>query len=185
VLSLAEHHEDLTLRPLTVADQSRVAAFVDGLPADSRPLRYFSSQRPERMAAFWSDPAQGTDRYGLVATTPDGEIVAHAAYARLYGPRAELSLALAPGADHVALANELIAELARVASENGIRSFLACGPGSSAYHVAPFVNGARRDRDVDGWAVIEFPTALRVSARDTRDALADGVGSLLLELVSE
>lgn len=148
----------MILRALRAADESAVAAFTESLPADERPLRFFSGVHDERLAAFWADPAQGTDHYGLIGETRAGAIVGHTSYLRLYGPRAEIALNLHASVERrVALAVELISELARVASENGIRHFVAaCRPGNEDI-LGAFVGGAEEASRVGDLLVVDFP----------------------------
>jgi hypothetical protein len=148
------------LRALTAADEDAVTAFTASLPADGRPLRYFSGAHDERLAAFWADPAQGTDHYGLIAESTAGRIIAHAAYLRLYGPRAEIALDLEASAERVALAIVLISDLARVANDNGIRHFVAAGPPGSEDILDAFVDGSTSTSRVGDLQVVNFPIAV-------------------------
>ncbi|MGD0198206.1 MAG: GNAT family N-acetyltransferase [Solirubrobacteraceae bacterium] len=151
--------DGITLRPTGVADAQAVGEFLVTLAPGARPLCFFSQSSESRIADYWAKPDDAVDHFGLVAVDAAGAVVAHGAYIRMYGPRAELALDIAEGVDRGALGSLLVGRLAEVARHNGIRSFVAVGPVSNTEVIALFSSGADVPEDRRSWSVIEFPTS--------------------------
>ena len=160
----------VSVRPVTLDDLERIDELRAGVSEAGHPLRFFSDARVAHADAYRRSPDSGIDHYGLLAQAPDGTVLAHAAYMRLWGPRAELSLEIADGAERLELAARLVGELAWVAQRNGIRRFVAAGPTSNADIVELFGHAGGLGRG--GWAVLAFPTAACLSLGGRRPALA-------------
>jgi len=118
-------------------------------------MRVFAQAGAKRIDEYWRAPQAPIDHFGLVAEEPSGRIVGHAAYIRLYGPRAELAIDLAEDVDRPALAAQLIARLGQVARANGILRFVATGPLSYSELPAVLFGGLGVTGGAPG-AVIEF-----------------------------
>jgi hypothetical protein len=146
-----------SVRTMTAGDAGAVQEFLAGLPAEGRPLCFFEQTSPERIASYWRTPDHGRDHCGLLAESSTGAIVAHAAYIRLYGPRAEVALDLDGDLDRPAVAAELMGRLAELARANGIRRFVTTGPVGHR-ELAALVFGGRPAFDDATRAVIEFET---------------------------
>jgi L-amino acid N-acyltransferase YncA len=119
----------VTLRPATARDEPALRAFLAGLSAEARRLRFFSGAADTDAAAHWA-AVVSPDRYGLVAHDRTGAIVAHATYIQLNAPRGEPTRAevAVEVADHLhgrGLATILIERLAAVAQARGVARFVA------------------------------------------------------------
>ncbi len=148
---------EVVVRDATGADARPLAEFLAALAPGTRPLGFFDQAGATRINAYWDSPGRSVDHFGVVAEDPTGEIVAHGAYIRLYGPRAELVLDLAQAVDSPALAIRLIERLSEVARANGIRRFITTGPIGYGDLAAIFFGG-RTDAGGSTRAVIEFGT---------------------------
>jgi hypothetical protein len=165
--------EGISIRVVLPDDRRALSDFRLAVTPDARPLRFFSDASASRLNGYLQTPSDGVDHFGVLAQTSDGRIVAHAAYIRLYGPRAELELELGDNTDRIALATALVRELARVARSRGIRRFVTAGPASNTDVVAQFREGVESPHpNADGWSVIEFPTAPAREAAEGADPLA-------------
>jgi len=115
----------LHVRPVTAQDGPELLAFLRGLSPESISLRFFGQANLEQ-AAHWAVDVDYADRFGLVATTgPERSIVAHAAYIRAEGERAEVAFAVADAWQEHGIATILLAHLATAAEEHGIDVFVA------------------------------------------------------------
>jgi hypothetical protein len=100
------------------ADAPRLRRFLDALAPHSRHLRFLDQAGDSAIATDRATQPAGSDAGGVVIQV-DGEVVAHGAFARLYGPRAEVSLQINP--DYRAVAGPLLlGELAKLAQAAGI-----------------------------------------------------------------
>jgi hypothetical protein len=166
-MSARQPSHEITVRSVDPDDVPKLGAFIAALGPGLRPLRFFSAAHPARLERYWAAPdAAASDHHGVLAQASDGRIIGHAAYLRLYGPRAELALELDDGGDQATIAQRLLRSLAQVASEHGIRHFVASGPAGVNGLLAPFIDGAGSGTrcssgSADGWSVLEFPTATR------------------------
>jgi hypothetical protein len=149
----------VTVRGAVAGDVPAIREFLAGLAGGSNPPRSFTQASEPRVAAYWATPDDATDHCGLVATIAD-RIVGHAAYVRLYGPRAELAVDLADRLDRAEIGARLVAGLGRVARENGITRFVAVGPVTSGGITYLFVAHPEVADEASGWSVVEFPIEL-------------------------
>jgi hypothetical protein len=138
------------LRGVRAGDVPALKRFIAALPRAS-----FSHASERHVASYWADPDRPTDHSGLLAAELDGHLVGHAAYIRLYGPRAEAVLQLAERTDKPALAAAMIAALSELADANGIHRFVVSAQLGSL--LAEFLNG--RLAVPSGATAIEFATA--------------------------
>jgi acetyl coenzyme A synthetase (ADP forming)-like protein len=115
----------LHVRPVTVADRPAIEAFLHALSPESIGFRFFG-QIDLDWVANWSTDVDYADRYALVATTGGEErIVAHAAYIRTGGDRAEVAFTVADAWQGQGIATIMLAHLAAAAEEHGIAVFVA------------------------------------------------------------
>jgi acyl-CoA synthetase (NDP forming)/GNAT superfamily N-acetyltransferase len=113
------------VRPVTIADEGALHAFLEGLSPDSRSFRFLSLGVDLRRAARDAARAEPPDRYGLVALGEDGTIVAHAMYVVDAPGRAEVAFAVADDLRGHGLGTVLLGLLAAEARRNGIERFVA------------------------------------------------------------
>lgn len=112
------------IRPLDADDETSLRAFLGGLCAEARRLRFFSGAVDVGTAAHHSvDTATG--RFGLVACDESGAIVGHAIYAPLEPERAEVAVEVADRLHGQGLGTVLVERLAIVAERRGIAYFVA------------------------------------------------------------
>jgi succinyl-CoA synthetase alpha subunit/RimJ/RimL family protein N-acetyltransferase len=113
------------VRPVRPEDEASLRAFLDGLSAESRWLRFFGGANVERQARRAAE-VDYADRYGVVATSgSDDGIVGHGEYVRLDPERAEVAFEIADRMQGYGLGTILLAHLATWAEQNGIRTFEA------------------------------------------------------------
>jgi GNAT superfamily N-acetyltransferase len=114
----------VTLRPMTAADEPALRSFLAGLSPQARRLRFFSGAVDLTSAAHHAG-ATGAGRYGLIAHDEMGVLVAHALYIPLDHARAEVALEVADHLHDRGLGTLLIERLAAVAEQRGITHFVA------------------------------------------------------------
>jgi L-amino acid N-acyltransferase YncA len=125
------HHEaDVVLRdgstvhvqPVTAEDAVAVKVFFKGLSAKSIALRFFSSFPDLDRAVRWATEVDDQHRYGLLATSADGRVVAHAGWERdpAHPGRAEVAFAIADVMQHNGLGTILLGQLIEAADQAGI-----------------------------------------------------------------
>ena len=113
------------VRPVVADDLPALRTFLEALSADSRRLRFFTPAADLAAAARWAAEVDRHERDGLLATTGAGEIVGHAAWARLGADRAEVAFEVAETMRGRGLATILLAHLAFGARAQGITTFVA------------------------------------------------------------
>lgn len=118
---------------------------------------------PVDLALSEPGPAIG-ERTELVARAASGDVVGRAAYHRVYGPRAELSVAVDDGFWHRGLPSLLIGSLRERAATGGISTFLMTARASDLRLLALLYGdfGARCTRD---GAVVVIELACDMAAR--------------------
>ncbi len=115
----------LHIRPVSADDADAIKRFLDGLSPESIGFRFFGSPNLEWVAK-WSVDMDYCDRYALVASTgPSQAIVAHGAYMRLDGERAEVAFVVGDEWQGKGIATIMLAHLAAAAEEHGISRLLA------------------------------------------------------------
>jgi len=113
------------VRAVSTADEQAIAEFLQTLSLRPSAARFFAEAADVRRAAQAAHTADGVDYLGLLAIPADGRIVGHAAYIRLYGPCAEVAVALAEDHRQLGLATLLLARLAEIAEQHSIARFVA------------------------------------------------------------
>ncbi len=170
----------LHVRPVRGDDRAAMSHFLEELSPEALGLRFFGGVNLE-WVGDWSVEVDDAERYGLVATTgPEQRIVAHAAYVRTAGDRAEVAFMVSDDWQGLGIATIMLAHLAEVAEGQGIATF-----------TAEVLSHNRRMIDVfrdSGYAVsqraasdvieVEFPTSMsaevldRVEQREQTAAIA-------------
>lgn len=129
----------------------------------ARPIVWLHAAQP-------GDGAPGWDEHGAIAAEVDGHPVGHAAYARIYGPRAECSLDVDDAYWHEGLPQILLANLCSEAAAVGIRTFVVRARASDLRLLALLQEqfAARHARD-GAQLTIELPTAFAAASGWTTD----------------
>ncbi len=116
----------VSVRPVKEDDFDGLLALLEGMSPESRRLRFFSGAADLRGAARWAASADERHSVGLVATTGDPPaIVAHGAYERIDGDRAEVAFEVADALRGRGVGTILMAHLAGAARDQGISRFIA------------------------------------------------------------
>jgi L-amino acid N-acyltransferase YncA len=150
----------ISIRHVTERDEPTLLRFMQQLSLESRRLRFFSPACDLQEAARWAAGADGTDHIGIVAVDAGGQILGHAACARMYGARAEVAIEVDEAHRHQGLATILITRLAREAEEKQIRHFVAEVLPDNHEMLAVFNDGFDASRQFgDGEVNVEFPTS--------------------------
>ena len=114
----------VTVRPASALDEPLLLAFLEGLCADARRLRFFTAAADISFAAHLA-LAEGAERYGLIAENQAGRLVGHANYVALDESCAEVAVEVADDLHGRGLGTILIERLAAVAEGAGIARFVA------------------------------------------------------------
>lgn len=150
----------VSVRPVRPNDEPALRAFLETLSPSTRRLRFFSGAANLRAAAPWSASADGEDHFGLLALDATQRIVGHAAYVRMYGPRAEVAVEVADHLHHRGLGTRMVMWLAQVAERHGIRRFIAEVLAENSEMLAVFRDGfAPAQSRAAEIITIEFPTS--------------------------
>jgi acetate---CoA ligase (ADP-forming) len=113
------------VRPVRSSDTAQIRTFLEGISAESIGFRFFGAPDLNWVTA-WSVDVDYADRFALVAisgATPT--IIAHAAYVRTGGDRAEVAFLVADAWQRHGISTILLAHLASVAEQHGITTFTA------------------------------------------------------------
>jgi acetate---CoA ligase (ADP-forming) len=113
------------VRPVRATDLPALRRFMNGLSHEDRQMRWFTGAPDLDAATHWSAEVDRHRRDGVVATTGDGEIVGHAAWARLDATRAEVAFEVADAQQGHGLATILLAHVAFGAHAQGIETLVA------------------------------------------------------------
>ena len=110
------------MRPVRATDAPAVRAFFERLSPESTGLRFFSGFPNLDSAVSWATEVDDQRRYSLVATSGDGQVLAHAGWDRELGrpERAEVALAIADAMQGKGLGTILLGQLAEAADQAGI-----------------------------------------------------------------
>ena len=114
----------LHVRPVVAADAPAMRTFFEGLSLKSVGLRFFGVPNFD-WAAKWAVETDDAGRYALVATGPGHLIVAHGAYVRIDGGRAEVAFVVADAWQGHGIATIMLGQLAAAAQAHGITTFSA------------------------------------------------------------
>ncbi len=113
------------VRPVRSEDEAQIRVFLEALSPESIGFRFFGMPNLS-WATAWSVDVDYADRYALVAVTGEAkEIVAHAAYVRTGGERAEVAFVVADDWQGRGISTILLAHLAGVAERHNITTFTA------------------------------------------------------------
>jgi acetyl coenzyme A synthetase (ADP forming)-like protein len=115
------------VRPARPQDAAAVRAFFESLSPESTALRFFSAFPNLDPVVTWATEVDYRDRYSLVATVGEGQVLAHAGWQRdLQRPEmAEVALAIADRLHGMGLGTILLGQLAETADQAGIATFEA------------------------------------------------------------
>jgi acyl-CoA synthetase (NDP forming)/L-amino acid N-acyltransferase YncA len=113
------------VRPVRATDLPALRRFLRGLSREDRQMRWLTGAPDLDAATRWAASVDRRERDGVVATTGEGEIVGHAAWARLDATRAEVAFEVAGAQQRHGLATILLAHLAFGAHEQGIETLVA------------------------------------------------------------
>ncbi len=115
----------LHVRPVVAADAPAMRTFFEGLSLESIGLRFFGVPNVDWVTK-WAVETDEADRYSLVATAGPGHlIVAHGAYVRIDGERAEVAFVVADAWQGHGIATIMLGQLAAAAQAHGITAFSA------------------------------------------------------------
>lgn len=114
----------VTVREATTADEPALRTLLGGLCQETLRMRFFTGAVDVGTAAH-QEAALDEGRFGLVAYSPTGALVAHAFYAQLDSTRAELAVEVADHLHGRGLGTMLIERLAETAERRGITHFIA------------------------------------------------------------
>ena len=109
------------VRPVRATDAPAVRAFLEHMSPKSIALRFFSSFPDLDRAVRWATEVD-QHRYGLIATTADRRVVAHAGWEREpdHPERAEVAFAIADAMQHNGLGTILLGQLIEAAAQAGV-----------------------------------------------------------------
>ena len=141
------------VRPVRADDKPQIREFLEALSPESIGFRFFGAPSLTWVTK-WSLDVDYADRFALVAVSGDA-IIAHAAYIRTRGDRAEVAFLVADAWQGHGIATILLAHLASIAQLHGITTFTA--------EVLP-----HNHRMIDVFRESGFP----VDMRSTPDAIA-------------
>ena len=113
------------VRPVRDTDLPVLRRFLRGLSREDRYMRWFTGAPDLDAATRWSADVDRRERDGVIATTGDGEIVGHAAWARIDATHAEVAFEVADAQQGHGLATILLAHVAFGAREQGIETLVA------------------------------------------------------------
>jgi acetate---CoA ligase (ADP-forming) len=110
------------VRPVRAEDAAAVRVFYEALSPESTALRFFSGFPNLDMAVRWATEVDYDRRYGLVATSGDNHVVAHAGWERQPDrpDRAEVAFAIADRMQGQGLGTILLGQLAEAADHAGV-----------------------------------------------------------------
>lgn len=170
VTSLLERSVDVALRDgstvqvrsVTAADRDAIAAFLGAMSPDSLYFRG-CGQIDIDWLSDWAVDVDAEDRYGLVVTggLPPA-IVAHAGYVRIDERRAEVAFEVADALHGNGIGTLLLGQLATVAAQHGIDTFIASVMTSNLKMIDVFAHsGFPLTQRRDGSTIeVSFPTAI-------------------------
>jgi acetyl coenzyme A synthetase (ADP forming)-like protein len=141
------------VRPIRADDKPQIQEFLEALSPESIGFRFFGAPSLTWVTK-WSLDVDYADRFALVAVSGDS-IIAHAAYIRTRGQRAEVAFLVADAWQGHGIATILLAHLASIAQQHDIITFTA--------EVLP-----HNHRMIDVFRQSGFP----VDMRSTPDAIA-------------
>lgn len=160
------------VRPVRRQDETAIAEFLNGVSQESIGFRFFGMPNMT-WAVSWSIDVDYSDRFALVAETGSpSRIIAHAAYIRMDGERAEVAFLVADEWQGRGISTIMLAHLAGAAAQHGITTFTAqVLPANhrmiGVFRQSGFPVSMRSTRDA---IEVEFPTSLSGEAIEQFDA---------------
>jgi RimJ/RimL family protein N-acetyltransferase len=115
----------VTVRSVRPDDAPGLDALLGELSEQARYRRWFTGSVDIHRAASGAAHPEINSAVGLVATSPDGEVVGHAAFIAIDDDRAEVCFEVAAPWRHHGIAGRLLDELQRRAGDRGLRSLVA------------------------------------------------------------
>ena len=156
----------LHIRPVRADDETAIRAFFTALSDESMVFRFFGRTGID-WATSWAVDVDYADRFALVAVRgAEHAIVAHAAYIRTGGDRAEVAFVVSDAWQGHGIATILLAQLAAAAQPHGISTFTAEVLPANHRMIEVFrESGFPVDtRSAPGVITIELPTSLSADA---------------------
>jgi acetyl coenzyme A synthetase (ADP forming)-like protein len=154
------------VRPVRSNDKRAIRAFLEGLSEDSIGFRFFGMPDLDWVVE-WAVDVDYADRFALVAEsgTPR-RIVAHSAYMRIDGARAEVAFLVADQWQGQGISTVMLAQLAEVAARHGMSTFTAEVLPDNHRMIEVFrQSGFRVDMRSTPTAIeVELPTSLSADA---------------------
>ncbi len=146
------------VRPVVPGDLDALDALLSSLDDQSRYRRWFTGAADVPRAAAWAAHPERQDAVGLVATTPDGRLVGHAALIPMDDARAEVCFEVAASSRHQGIAGRLLTELDRRAARRGLTTLVAEVLPENADMLAVMrEHGPCRERREDGVVEVTLP----------------------------
>ncbi len=113
------------VRPVRAGDEAEVREFLEGISHESIGFRFFGAPSLD-WATKWLLDVDYADRFALLAETgAPRKVIAHAAYVRIDGERAEVAFLVADAWQERGISTILLAHLAGVAERHAITTFTA------------------------------------------------------------
>src|SRR4029453_14964802 len=151
------------VRPVRAKDAPAVRAFFERLSPRSIALRFFCGFPDLDRAVRWATAVDDQHRYGLVATGPDGRVVAHAGWERepVRPERAEVAFAIADAMQHNGLGTILLGQLIEAADQAGVAVLSAevLPQNQHMLHVFRDSGIPLTTRTIPGVVLVELPTS--------------------------
>ncbi len=177
----------IRIRDAVAADAAGLEAFLHGLDAESRWLRFASKGTDlAARAHLWAIPERPDDCSLVAESGIDGQIIGNGSYDRVGSDAAEVAFVVADEFQGRGVATLLLEELARRAHEAGITTFVAEVLPENVRMLAVFrASGFPVSVHAEpGSIVVEFPTELTGAAREhferrEQEAAAAAVRALL------
>jgi acetyl coenzyme A synthetase (ADP forming)-like protein len=159
----------IRVRPARETDEAALVEFLQGLDVESRRLRFGGLGLDfERSARRWAAPPDEESCSLVAEAGVAGRIVANGSYDRIGPDSAEVAFVVADDLQGRGVATLLLEELARVANDAGIATFVAEVLPENVRMLDVFRASGfpLRVRAEPGAILVEFPTELTGPARD-------------------
>lgn len=150
------------VRPVSAGDRDGIATLLSSMSADSLYFRGCGQVNIDWLSD-WAVDVDAANRYGLVATSGlSAAIVAHAGYVRVDEHRAEIAFEVADGLHGRGVGTLLLGQLAGVAADHGIDTFVASVMAGNHKMLEVFASSGfpLTQRIEDGGIEISLPTTI-------------------------
>ena len=174
----------LHIRPVTPSDKPAIAEFLKALSPQSIAFRFFGTVDLD-WAIEWASDVDYSERYALIATTgADERVIAHGAYVRTGGGRAEVAFAVADQWQQYGIATIMLAHLASAAEERDIAVFTAEVLPDNHRMIQVFRDSGfpLAQRTGDGVIELEMPTSRFQQTRERFEAREHSAAVAAVEL---